>query len=89
MVIKISKKSIDKWLAPDFIKYFGSRFYSHYERQYHVDHAREGMIVKRLVSKFRKNEKSKESVCRFIDWVFSEYMKSTKFTETLQIGVLP
>ena len=91
MVIKISKKFIDRWLAPDFIKYFGSRFYNNYTRVYPVNHAKEGMIVKRLVSKFRKNGKSKESVIRFIDWVFEEYMKRPEFEAKgpLTIGFLP
>lgn len=88
MVIKVSKKNIDKWTSPDFIKYFGSRFYNNYQKYYPVNHAKEGMVFKRIVSKFRKNGKSKENVLRFIDWSFERYLKDPKFTEELTIGFL-
>ncbi len=90
MVIKISEKIIDKWNAWDFVKFFLSHFRNAYRDQtYPLNHARDGMIMKRIINKFRRYDKSKETVTRFILWVFSEYQSNELYTEPLTIGFLP
>jgi hypothetical protein len=91
MVIKVSKKEVDNWKAHDFVKFFVTKFNNHYEGvTYPTDFAKEGMIFKRIMQKFRKYGKSKESLTRFIDWVFAEYSKrAATFTDPLTIGFLP
>lgn len=90
MVIKISQKIVDKWNAWDFVKFFLSHFRDAYMNQtYLLNHARDGMIMKRIINKFRKHGKSKEAVALFIVQVFREYQSNELYTEPLTIAFLP
>lgn len=90
MVIQIDNKPVYQWNSWDFVKFFLSHFRNTYMNQtYPLSYAKDGMIMKRIISKFRQHNRSKETVAHFIMWVFKEYQLREDFTEPLTIGFLP
>jgi len=89
--IKITKKDIYEWQPVDFVLFFKDRYAEWYNgEELQLDFGKDCMIMKRIIYRFRKNNRGKLTVKRFIDWVFQEYDKrKIEFTPRLTIGFLP
>jgi len=86
MLIKI--KPIQNWTSNDFVGYFKREYDRRYDLDMQIEHVKDCTIMKRIVSKFRKHDKPKTTVLKFIDWVFEEYSSRKEFTTPLTIGFL-
>lgn len=93
--VKIDKKPISNWTALDFLRYFKRVYEMTYVGQtYDIvfespGYLKDCAIFKRIIGIFKKYDKPKTTVIKFIDWVFAEYIKRPDFTIPLTPGFLP
>ncbi len=87
MVIKI-KNTVDKWNAPDFIKYFTKKYIRLYNKDYGVVvWGKEGILFQKIQREFFVRGKEQTEIIKFIDWGFDMYSED-KVEGTLTIGYL-
>lgn len=88
MTIKIKKKDNKNWTSIDFLLLYKSKYEEKYHEQLEVNYVKDCSIMKRVISIFKKHDKPKGSVIKFINWVFDEYYSNKKFTTPIKIGFL-
>jgi hypothetical protein len=86
------KKDVGEWQARDFVNYFGVLYEQNYAVALDIIPGKDDMIMKRMISKFRKNDRAKSVLVPFFEWVFAEYNKREDLVKKwgpLTIGFLP
>lgn len=81
---KSNIKNIDDWNALDFVKYFVRRYQALYNKRIFPVYAKDCTIVKRIIRKFHRAEKTNKEVYDFFVWAFDEKSAPGELT----IGVL-
>jgi hypothetical protein len=87
--IKIVKKDITLWNSQDFVKFFASKYELCYEKTFVINYVKDCTVMKRILTTFKKHDRPKTTITRFMDWVFEEYNSRKEFTTPLTIGFLP
>ena len=82
--IRIKKKELKDWMPLDFVFFFRDKYATTYNESLKLEFAKDCMNMKRMIIKFRKNDRAKNVLKNFIEWGFVEYEKQRKVKHDLR-----